>query len=156
MAIGISVGIAIGAPVGDVWSYVSRVERHVDWMADAESITFLTDQTRGAGTRMSVATAVGPLRTTDIMEFTDWDPPHRMAIRHEGLVTGEGAFTLEPYGAGTWFSWSETLSFPTHLGGDVIGLAAKPVLTAVWRRNLNRLARHFSTASPEEGDTTIS
>ena len=143
MAVSITVGIAISAPVEEVWAYVAQVERHVDWMADAESITFLTDQTRGAGTRMSVETAVGPLRTTDIMEFTDWDPPSRMAIRHEGLVTGAGAFTLRPHPGGTWFSWSEELSFPTHLGGDVTGFFAKPVLTAVWRRNLKRLAEHF-------------
>ena len=144
MAINITVGIAIDAPVEEVWSYVAQVERHVDWMADAESITFLTDQTRGAGIRMSVETAVGPLRTTDIMEFTEWDPPSRMAIRHEGVVTGAGAFTLQPDRGGTWFAWSEQLSFPAHLGGDVTGFVAKPVLTAVWRRNLKRLAEHFA------------
>jgi uncharacterized protein YndB with AHSA1/START domain len=153
MAIDISVGIAIDAPVDEVWAYVAQVDRHVDWMVDAESITFLTDQTRGTGTRMSVTTAVGPFRTTDIMEFTAWDPPHRMAIRHEGLVTGKGAFTLEPYPDGTWFAWNEQLAFPAHLGSDLTGLLAKPVLSAVWRRNLERLAGHFSAPpAPGTGD----
>lgn len=148
MAIEINVGVAIDALVDEVWGYVAQVDRHTDWMADAESIAFLTEQTRGVGTRMSVATAVGPLRTTDIMEFTEWEPPHRMAIRHEGLVTGEGAFTLEPYGEGTWFSWSERIAFPGHLGGNLTGLMAKPILAAVWRRNLARLARSFTGPTP--------
>ena len=144
MAIEIDVGITVAAPVEAVWDYLSQIDRHVEWMADAESIVFLTDQTHGVGTRMSVATAVGPLRTTDIMEFTEWDPPHRMAVRHEGLVTGEGAFTLEPHGEGTWFAWNERLTFPARLGGDVTGFFAKPVLIAVWRRNLRRLGDRFS------------
>ena len=113
-------------------------------MADAESITFLGDRQAGAGTRMVVATRVGPFRLNDIMEFTTWEPPTRMAIRHEGLVTGEGVFTLDEAGPNTTtFTWQEELSFPLWLGGPVAEFFAAPVLTAIWRRNLKRLAARF-------------
>ena len=139
----ITVSTSISAPPDVVWADVEQVERHTEWMADAESIEFIGDRRRGAGTRMRVATRVGPLRTMDIMEFTVWEPPHRMAIRHEGLVTGEGEFTLEPEGSGTNFTWHEELEFPWYLGGPVTAFFAAPVLQWIWKRNLAGLAARF-------------
>ena len=46
----ISVAIDIDAPPEAVWRVVEPVEDHVDWMRDAASIRFTTDQTRGVGT----------------------------------------------------------------------------------------------------------
>ena len=134
----------IPAPVAAVWDEVARIDRHVEWMADAERITFLSDATSGVGTRIEVLTKVGPLSTTDVMEFTGWEPPHRMAVTHRGLVTGVGAFTLEAVGdEATRFVWEEELTFPARFGGRVMAFAAAPVLRAVWRRNLGRLAARF-------------
>ena len=134
----------IDAPIDRVWAYVAAVDRHVEWMADAETITFLDGQRSGVGTRMAVLTRIGPLTTTDVMEFTEWEPPTRMAIRHDGLVTGEGAFSLEPIGvAQTRFRWEENLTFPTRFGGAATAWLAAPVLRLVWRRNLKRLAEQF-------------
>ena len=39
------------APPAQVWAAVEQVDTHVDWMADAEVIRFLTDRTEGIGTR---------------------------------------------------------------------------------------------------------
>ena len=143
MAKPIRVSVSIPASPEAVWDEVAQVERHVEWMADAESIEFIGDQTRGKGTRMRVATRVGPLRTMDVMEFTDWEPPRRMAIRHEGLVTGEGEFVLEPDGSGTRFTWQETLTFPWYVGGPITEFFAAPVLRWVWQRNLAGLVARF-------------
>ena len=140
----IEVGVTIPAPIDDVWAEVEQLEHHSEWMADAESIEFLTDQRRGVGTRMRVATKVGPLRTMDVMEFTDWEAPHRMAINHQGIVTGQGAFTLRAAGEQTEFTWREELSFPWYLGGPITGFFAAPVLRWIWRRNLKGLAARFT------------
>ncbi|MBT8211655.1 MAG: SRPBCC family protein [Acidimicrobiia bacterium] len=137
------VSVDIPAPPSAVWADIADVGSHVEWMADAEEIRFLSEQHSGVGTRMEVLTRVGPLSTTDIMEFTAWEPPHRMAIRHEGLVTGEGEFLLEEIPEGTRFIWSERLTFPWYAGGPATALAATPVLAAIWRRNLKRLAARF-------------
>jgi carbon monoxide dehydrogenase subunit G len=135
----------IPAPIGVVWADIARLDTHVEWMADAESIEFLGDQDQGAGTRMKVATRIGPLRTSDVMEFTAWEPPHRMAIRHEGLVSGAGEFRLSSIDdASTRFVWEEELDFPLHFGGRLGETVGAPILAWVWRRNLRALAARFA------------
>lgn len=140
----INVSVVINAPLTEVWATAADLESHGEWMADAESITFLTARRRGLGTRFEVATRVGPLRTKDIMEVTEWVDHHRIGVRHTGLVTGQGLFELEPTEQGaTRFSWREQLHFPWYLGGAVSGRLASPVLAAIWKRNLQRLKAGF-------------
>ncbi|MDR9449797.1 MAG: SRPBCC family protein, partial [Acidimicrobiia bacterium] len=132
--------VEIRAPLEAVWAAAADLGSHAEWMADAESITFLTARQRGLGTRMEVATRIGPLRTKDIMEVTEWEDRRRIGVRHTGLVTGRGAFELEEVDpATTRFTWRERLTFPWYLGGPLIARVASPVLGAVWKRNLKRL-----------------
>jgi uncharacterized protein YndB with AHSA1/START domain len=133
------VAITIAAPPVEVWNFIETVERHVDWMADAETIRFTTAQNRGVGATFDCVTRVGPFRTTDRMEIVEWDAPHTMGIEHRGAVKGRGRFTLFPAAGGTRFTWSEQLTFPWWMGGPVGALLATPVLRAIWRRNLRRL-----------------
>jgi len=136
----IQVSVEIQAPLEAVWAAAADLGSHTAWMADAESITFLTARQRGLGTRMEVATRIGPLRTKDVMEVTEWEDRHRIGVRHTGLVTGQGAFELEELDpAATRFTWRERLTFPWYLGGPLTARVASPVLGAVWKRNLKRL-----------------
>jgi hypothetical protein len=95
---------------------------------------------------MAVETRVGFLRTRDVMEFVAWEPPRRMAIRHQGLVTGEGEFILtEIDETTTLFAWREVLRFPWYFAGPLGEIVASPILKAIWRRNLGGLEqRHRS------------
>jgi len=136
----VEVSVEIRAPLEAVWAAAADLGSHAEWMADAESITFLTARQRGLGTRMEVATRIGPLRTKDVMEVTEWEDRRRIGVRHTGLVTGRGAFELEEVDpATTRFTWRERLTFPWYLGGPLIARVASPVLGAVWKRNLERL-----------------
>ncbi|NQW68669.1 MAG: SRPBCC family protein [Acidimicrobiaceae bacterium] len=139
---GIKVSRDIAASVDRVWQVVEPVERHIDWMADAESITFVGDQQRGVGTKFLCLTKVGPIHLTDTMRITQWEPQRAMGVEHVGIVTGSGVFTLESLGANsTRFVWEETLRFPWWLGGPLGALiGGKIVLAAIWRGNLRRLA----------------
>ena len=139
----IRVEIEIPAPPAAVWTDLAQLATHIEWMADAESIEFLSATRQGVGTRIKVATRLGPLHTTDLMEFTAWEPPRLMAVSHHGLFTGEGCFVCEPSGAGTRFRWEETIHFPWYLGGPVGAWLARPMLAATWRGNLRRLASRF-------------
>ena len=140
----------IQAPPGEVWAHLEDIATHTEWMADAVAIEFLTDQRRGAGVRFACLTRVGPLRTTDLMEITEWSPPSRMGVRHTGAVSGEGHFELaaEPAGRSTRMVWREDLRFPWWLGGPLGALGARPVLRRIWRGNLGRLKAQVE-ASPQ-------
>ena len=125
-----------------VWRALEIVDAHVDWMADAETIRFLTEQTSGVGTRFECITKVGPIRLTDVMEITEWEPGRSMGVRHTGVVTGTGRFTIDPLDDGrrTRFSWEEELTFPWWLGGRVgAAIGAPAVLRRIWQGNLRRL-----------------
>lgn len=135
----ISVHVDIEAPIATVWGAAADLATHVEWMVDAESITFLGEERHGVGTRMAVRTVVGPFRTTDVMEVVEWDEPRLIGVRHDGLVTGTGRFTLTPLAGVTRLTWTEDLSFPWWVGGPVTASAARPVLAWIWRRNLRGL-----------------
>ena len=139
--------IDIAAPPAKVWAVLEPVETHVEWMADAERITFTTEQRRGVGTTFECLTRVGPLSTTDVMTVTEWEPGAVMGIEHRGVVVGRGHFTLSPLAVNrTRFRWEEELHFPLWMGGAAGELAAKPILTRIWQGNLRRLQARVETA----------
>jgi Polyketide cyclase / dehydrase and lipid transport len=132
--------ITIDVPPAAVWAEVKRIDRHVAWMRDAESIRFVSRRHRGVGTRLVCRTRVGPLLTTDVLVVTEWRPRRAIGISHEGTIRGDGRFTLRrARGGRTRFCWREQLRFPWWMGGPVGALFASPVLRALWKGNLRRL-----------------
>jgi len=144
------VSVVIDAPPADVWTVVEPIERHVEWMADADAIRFEGPQRRGVGTRIAVDTRIGPFRLTDRMYVTEWIEGAVIGDDHVGRVAGSGRFTLEPaVDGGTLFAWEEELEFPWFLGGRVgavVGTAM--VLKPLWRGNLQRLKALVETRRP--------
>ena len=138
----IEVAADYDATPDEVWRAVEEVDSHVEWMADAEVIRFLTEQTAGVGTRFECVTKVGPIRLTDQMEITEWEDGRAMGVRHSGVVTGNGRFTITPIDGGrrTRFGWEEELTFPWWLGGPLGSAIGGPtVLRRIWQGNLRRL-----------------
>lgn len=139
---GIRVATVIDADPAQVWGVVEDVGSHVDWMEDAVAIRFTSQNRQGVGTAFDCETKVGPIRLTDKMEITEWIPQRSMGVRHVGMVTGTGRFTIEASPAGhTTFSWAEHLTFPWWLGGPVGAVVGGAALKLVWRRNLRNLKR---------------
>ena len=140
------VSVALPRPVQEVWAEVSRLDRHVEWMADARSIEFLGEARAGVGASFRVETRFGPLRTADTMVVTAWEAPRRIEVEHLGRFTGRGRFLLEPAGPdATRLTWEEQVRFPWYLGGRLGALAARPILHLVWRRNLERLRSRLTS-----------
>jgi len=138
----ISISADYDASPEQVWAALEPIESHVDWMADAETIRFTTEQTRGVGTRFDCVTRVGPIRLTDRLAITEWEPQRVMGVRHDGLVTGTGKFTLQPLDGGgrTRFTWQEDLTFPWWLGGRIgERVGGQQVMKRIWTGNLKRL-----------------
>ena len=141
----IRVSTTIEAPLDTVWEYVRRIDSHTEWMADAESISFQGAQTEGVGTAFECLTKIGPIRLNDAMVITEWAEKEAIGVRHIGLVTGEGRFTLAPAGTGrTEFCWTEELQFPWWMGGVVGDIVGARILEWVWRRNLRTLRTRLS------------
>ena len=90
----IRVCTTIAAPPDEVWAAVEHIEHHIEWMQDAESITFRSEQHAGVGAEFDCLTRVGPLHTTDHFVVTVWEPGVAMGIEHRGAVTGDGEFRL--------------------------------------------------------------
>ncbi|MDH3306954.1 MAG: SRPBCC family protein [Acidimicrobiia bacterium] len=140
----VTVSVDLDAPIDEVWADVARLGTHVDWMADAESITFATHQESGVGTVMEVLTKVGPLSTRDIIEITEWEEQKLIGVEHRGVVRGTGRFVLEPIDAGrTRFTWNEDLDMPWYFGGKLGSPISDRALEMIWRRNLRRLQARF-------------
>ncbi len=138
----IQVKTTIRAPVERVWAHLEDVGSHVEWMAEAVSIRFLSPQRQGVGTTFDCDTRLGPLRTVDRMTITEWVPPGVMGVSHTGAVTGVGRFTLTSLAAGrSLLVWTEELTFPWQLGGPPGAAMGALALRLVWRRNLARLRR---------------
>ncbi len=123
-----------------VWPHLAALDTHVEWMADADAIRFTSAQRSGVGTSFECDTRVGPFRLTDRMEVTEWEEGRLIGVRHRGVVSGTGRFTIERLDRGerTRFIWEERLAFPWRL--------ATPVLGAIWRRNLARLKHRVESA----------
>ena len=127
-----------------VWEALADLRSHPEWMKDAVGLTFTGDQTTGVGTLMDVETRIGPLRTVDVLEVTDWVDGEMIGVEHRGLVTGTGRLSVAQDGKGALVSWTEDLVFPWWLGGPVTAWIAAPVLRSVWRGNLERLEETLS------------
>ena len=133
----ISVNVSVSPQV--LWEELRHIDRHVNWMNDAVSITFLSPATEGVGTAFSCLTKVCPFKTTDLMTITQWEDNKTMGVEHTGLIKGTGTFQIHPHGEESTITWKESLSFPLFFLGPLGALAATPLLTYIWKKNLTNL-----------------
>lgn len=139
----VTVAVDIDAPVEEVWADVANMASHSEWMADADRISFAGELRSGVGTVLIVPTRIGPLTTEDWIVVTEWEERRRIGVIHFGIVSGVGAFTLEDVDGSTRFVWDEDITLPVAFGGHLGEVVAKPIMTAIWRSNLRRLAKRF-------------
>jgi carbon monoxide dehydrogenase subunit G len=129
------------APPERTWSVLADWERQASWMPDVAWMRVVGDE-RELGARLLVRTKVfGIPAVTDRLVVTAWEPPARLAIHHLGLVKGLGEWRLRPADGGTRFEWTEELSMPYGLAGELALKAYGPVQRAMLRRSVRNLQR---------------
>ena len=130
--------VVIDAPIERVWTALADIEAQPRWMHEMKSVRLLTPPPVGVGTRGEATVRIFGLGTTDPVEITEFQPPHRFAIRHEGTFTGGGLITLESGadGSTTIVRWDETLIAPFL--PHAWALAAAPVMTGIFQADLLR------------------
>jgi hypothetical protein len=140
----VEVRVAVAAPPEVVWAAITDWPRQSRWML-ATTVTAEPSAApagRRVGERLTAVTRLGPVRFSDPMEVTAWDPPHRADVRHLGrVVRGTGSFIVEPAPGGAWLTWVEDLELPLGaLGRAGFGLL-EPLARLGLRASLRRMAR---------------
>lgn len=125
-----------------VWASIERWEDQSRWIRDAVWVRVLTPERAGLGVRVRVLNRVllVPL-FTEQLEVTGWDPPRRLVMAHRSFVRGTGIWSLEPADGGTRFTWTEELSLPIPLLGELALLVYRPFLRRLMRGSLANLQR---------------
>ena len=128
-----------------VWSTIERWEEQSRWIRDAVWVRLLTRERTGAGARVEVMNRVlhVPL-FTEQLEVVGWDPPRRMVMAHRSFVRGTGTWSLEPADGSTMFTWTEELSLPIPILGELALLVYRPFLRRLMRGSLANLQRLIS------------
>lgn len=134
----ISSMVVIDAPIERVWDEIADIDGQPRWMHEMKSVRLLTPPPTRVGTRGEATVRVFGISVTDPVEVTEFAPPHRFAIRHEGAFTGSGRITLASGADGTTtiVRWDETLVPPIlpRLGARL----QAPVLGAIFQADLER------------------
>jgi uncharacterized protein YndB with AHSA1/START domain len=128
--------MVIDAPIQVVWRELADIEGQPRWMREMKSVRLLTPPPIGVGTRGEATVRIFGVSTTDPVEITEFDPPYRFAIRHEGAFTGNGVITLEPGADGTTtiVRWDETLIAPAL--PYAWALASAPIVRGIFQADL--------------------
>ena len=144
--------VVIDAPIERVWAVLADIDGQTRWMHDMKAVRILTDGPVGVGTIGEADVRIFGISVTDPVTITEFQPPTRFALTHDGTFKGGGVFELEPGADGTTtiVRWDETLIPPVlpHLGAAV----GSPILSAIFQADLERLRDlvEAETAQPAE------
>lgn len=131
--------VVIDASPERVWAELADIEGQPRWMREMKEVRLLTPAPVGVGTRGEATVRIFGIAVTDPVTVTEFDPPRRFGIRHEGTFAGSGVIELEPGvdGTSTILRWEETLIPPLlpHLGAAV----QRPILERIFQDDLGRL-----------------
>ena len=123
-----------------VWAAVERIESHIEWMQDAESITFRSAQHEGSARSSTASRASDPCTPRTVSSSRCGSRARRWGSRTAVRSPAKANSGCTPWGDGaTQFCWEERLRFPWWLGSVAGEQAGKPVLRRLWQGNLARL-----------------
>ena len=139
--VAIEVGATLPGPPEVVWELITDWEHQDDWMLEASDFVVLSDHREGTGVEAEATVKIGGISTRDKVRVTGWEPNRRLAISHEGWVSGRGEFHLTPLGKDrTHVFWREELEPPLGALGAMGLVGFKPLMRRIFTRDLRVLA----------------
>jgi len=137
------VSAVLPAPIERAWEVLLRWEDQSRWLKDADSVRVLTPEREGIGVEIAVKTRVlhVPL-FTERLEVVEWDPPRLLTMAHRSFVRGVGIWLLESDPGGTRFTWTEDLSLPVPVLGELALLVYRPFMRHLMREGVRGLRRY--------------
>ena len=143
--------VVIDAPIQRVWDVLADVAGQPRWMHDMKDVRMDGDGTVGVGATGVAAVRIFGIAVTDPVTITEFRPPTRFALTHDGTFKGGGVFELEAGADGTTtiVRWDETIIPPVlpHLGAMV----GTPVLASIFQADLERLRDLVESTEPSAG-----
>ncbi len=140
--------VVIDVPVDRVWAELADIEGQPRWMTEMTAVRVLTPGPIGVGTKAEADIRILGLEVSDPVEITEFEPPHRFAIRHLGAFSGSGVIELQPGvdGRSTIVTWDETLVPPVlpELGA----LVQRPLLASIFQADLHRFRELLESPTP--------
>ncbi len=137
------------AGVDEAWEALIDWERQAEWMPDAAGVEVLGSKREGPGVRLGVRTRVfGVPLFTERLDVVEWDPPRRLRIEHMSVVRGIGEWRLDPIAGGVRFTWSEHLTIPAPVVGELALLIYRPYLRHLLGRAQAGLRRELIARGP--------
>ncbi len=131
----------VPGPPEVVWELITDWEHQGDWMLEATDFVVVSDQREGVGVEAEATVRIAGITTRDRVRIVGWEPGRRLAIRHQGWVTGTGEMFLTPLGDDrTHVFWREELEAPLGVLGAVGLTAFKPLMRRIFQRDLRILA----------------
>ena len=128
-------------PPDVVWALLTDWERQGDWMLEASDFVVTSPHREGIGVQAEATIKIAGIRTRDKVTVTGWEPHRRLAIAHEGWVSGQGEIHLTPLGTDrTHLFWREELEPPVGLLGAVGLTGFKPLMKRIFARDVRVLA----------------
>lgn len=131
--------VSIAAPAAQVWPYLTDWERLGRWQREASDFRVISAQREGVGVVAEATIRLAGFRTRDPVVVTAFEPPLRLAIRHEGWVKGTGTMQLTWTGRATRLDWTESYRPPLGALGWLGLRLLQPVLLRTFRRDLGLL-----------------
>ncbi len=143
----VSSAVTLGVSRTRAWELLMRWEDQARWMKDADSVRVVTTQREGVGTRIAVKTRVlnVPL-FTEQLEVTVWDPPRQLVMAHRSFVRGVGTWAFDAVKGATRFTWTEDLSLPIPVLGELALVVYRPFMRHLMRGALANLQAYVATA----------
>ena len=128
------------APIERAWEVLMRWEDQAIWMKDADSVTVVSPHREGVGVVLAVKTRVlnVPL-FTERLEVVEWEPPTRLLMAHRSFIHGTGEWSFRAVDGGTLFRWSEDISLPVPLLGEIALQVYRPFMRYLMRGALEGL-----------------
>jgi hypothetical protein len=136
----VEASVLLRASPDRAWAFTLRWEEQPEWIRDAVWVRVITPERERVGARIEVRNRVlGVSMFTEQLEVTAWDPPRRLEMTHRGFVRGVGTWWFEPETAGTRFTWTEELSMPIPLLGELALWIYRPFMKRLMRSGLANL-----------------